>query len=57
MATKKVYKTNRVVPPREKNVQVRLTDEEHEKLMRYARKSESSAGKILRELLREAGII
>lgn len=53
----KKYKTNRAVPPREKNVQVRLTEEEHEKLMVHARKTESSAGKIVRELLKKFDLI
>lgn len=47
----------RIVEPRDKNVQVRVTEEEHEKLMVYVRENETSAGKVIRTLLRNAKII
>lgn len=49
--------TPRIVKPRDKNVQVRVTEDEHEKLMLYVRDNETSAGKVIRTLLREKGII
>lgn len=54
---KKKTTTPRIVEPRDKNVQVRVTEEEHEKLMIYVRENETSAGKVIRTLLRKAGII
>jgi len=53
----KKTKRPRVVEPRNNNVQVRVTEEEHEKLMIYVRDNETSAGKVIRTLLRNAGII
>lgn len=50
-------KPKRAVDPREKNVQVRLTFEEHFQLMNMARSEESSAGSIVRRLLKAAGYI
>lgn len=47
----------RIVDPRDKNVQVRVTEDEHEKLMIYVREHETSAGKVIRSLLRDAKII
>lgn len=47
----------RIVEPRDRNVQVRVTEDEHEKLMVYVRENETSAGKVIRTLLRAAKII
>lgn len=55
--TPKKTKTKRAVPPREKNVQVRLTEDEHDTFMKRAREEDTSAGKIVRKLLKEAGYI
>jgi hypothetical protein len=52
-----VTNAKRAVDAREKNVQVRLTVEEHFQLMQMARAEETSAGAIIRKLLKAAGYL
>lgn len=53
----KLRRSSRVIPARDRNVQVRLTKTEHIQIMTKARELETSAGKIVRDLLRAAGVI
>lgn len=57
MATKKRKYRPRAVFARDKHVQVRLTSEEHNALMLHVRASETTAGKLIRQMLREKGLI
>lgn len=57
MATKTKKYRPRAVFARDKHVQVRLTSEEHNALMLHVRETETTAGKLIRSLLKEKGLI